>query len=501
MTDVPGRFLLIGLAALVWFTALARGAQDLWAVSVLCGWLSLLTWTFVYARYKDHQRIVLPLARPLTALFLGILISSRYSFDIGTTRLEITGLACGLISFFLFCNLFQDRTTRKKILSYAGSVTFPLAAIAALQYFRDAPSLGSELRLLGSVSRSHWNAPSIFTNSALLAGFSLSWILLAWHHRKEGLYYQWLFATCALNLFLARSWWAYISLPVGFMYYYKYMDKNVPAKRFRSLVLLAPLTLFVLALLAKFGPGRDPLYTADARLGWWIAGIRMFLAHPWVGVGLGAYGTAFPFFKPLVAQNTLYAHSFPVQIISEIGLIGLVGILLLVGISWRQLSAQNPSTREDQAYRATLLMLLTFSVATLFTDYFIAKLMLLLVLALAVSSSPFERYSISASGVRWAAVILIFLIPSWYLPFHSSQYDVWGLKYELDGKSAEAETSFRKALALNPYEDDSCRGLSRLYRNRYVERRSVLDLSASLMWVRDAYRLKKVPPSYSEKTK
>jgi len=500
MTVVPRRSLQIGLVVVVWFAALARGAQDQWAVSFLCGWLSLLLGTFLYFNYKHKQSIVLPLIWHFVVLLIGILISARYSFDINTTRLEITSFVCAFATFFLFSNLFQTQTARNELIQYAGFVVFPLSAIAVMQYFSKNSFIGGEFHLLRSISFSHWSASSTFTNSSLLAGFSLSWILLAWDRRKER-YFQWVFAACVLNLLLSRSWWAFISLPIGFMFYYRKKYKSFYPQSFTYISAIVSLTVFSIALFMKFGPGRDPSYIADSRLGWWKAGIRMFFAHPWVGIGLGAYGTAFPFFKPLVAQNTLYAHSFPVQIVSEIGLIGLVGVLLIVGVSWFRLSSQPSPTSESRTYLATLLMLLTFSLTTIFMEYLISKLMLVMVLSLALSSSSFKGFSISANCVRWSTIALILLIPTWYLPFYSSQFDALGLKYEITGQFSEAQKSFEQAYALNPYEDDSCRGLARLSMHRYEISHSLLDISRSLLWANAALQLKQITLSYSEKTK
>jgi len=500
--DVKSKFyLLISLAAVIWFAALARGAHDLWAVSVLCAFLSLLASIFLYFRAKSHSPITLPLVCPFGALFLGVIISARFAFDVNTAHLEIVGLACAIACFFLFSNLFQEQSMRRLVMPYAGSVMFPLAAIALLQHFRNAPPLKEELRLLGTVGYSHWSAAATFTNSSLYAGLSLSWILPAWHHRQAGRYYQWLFGCCLLSLFLSRSWWALICLTVGFMLYYKKSSKNIRNQRVSIIFFMTSISLFILALIIKFGPGRDPSYLADSRLGWWTAGIRMFIEHPWVGVGLGGYATAFPYFKPSVSQNTLFAHSFPVQVLAETGLAGLLGFLAVGVTCWRRAYDQTSVTPENQAYRATLTILLMFSLTTIFLDTWIGKLMLLMSLSLVLASSSLERFSISKRHTWLTVGILLLLIPSWYLPFRSSQFDAIGLTYETTREPVKAEAAFQKALALNPNEDDSCRGLARLYERRYQQTHSMLDFSNSLLWSREALRLKQVRLSYSEKTK
>jgi hypothetical protein len=500
MTAASQRYLLIGLVVVTWFAALARGAQDQWAVTTICGWLSLLTAIFIFTQYRSHEGIVLPLLWPFAAFFFAVLVGGAYSLDVNTTRLEITSLAAGFVSFFLLNNLFRESRARITFISCAGAVIFPLTFVAGTQYWRDIPSVMAEWQILRSHSFSHWSAPATFANSSVLAGFSLSWVILAWHRRKEGFYFQCLFVACIVCLILARSWWATLSTMVGFIYYFSNIPKTTHSKLIMRLLLMGFIVIIVVGFVVKFGPGRDPAYASGSRLSWWITGFRMVLVHPLVGVGLGAYGTAFPFFKSHVMENTLYAHSFPIQVIAETGVFGMGGVLLLVSAVWLRLSKANPISKETKSYQATLVMLLTFSLTSIFMEYLVAKLMVLTVLALALSSSRNREYYISRNGLLGSLVSLILLIPSWSIPFQSSRYDAEGLNLERNAHLPEAQESFQKALAINPYEDDSCRGLARLSLSHYEKTRSILDLSTSFLWSHKASKLKQVPLSFSEKT-
>jgi tetratricopeptide (TPR) repeat protein len=307
---------------------------------------------------------------------------------------------------------------------------------------------------------------------------------------------------CLTILFLARSWWACISILIGFLYYYKegFRDARFSKKIVPVLCCLSAVFLLALALLYKFGPIHDPAYRMDDRWGWWVTGLRIFLKHPWAGIGLGGYACAFPFFKTPQTQSTLYAHSVIVQLLSETGLIGLACSLFLATAFWQRTSPDKAAGKELTAYRAAFITILCFSLMTIYLEYFIGKLMLCVVTSLSLPSIKWKEYAITTRTLVFATGIILFLVPGWYLPFRASQWNAAGLQYEEKGNWELAESSYQRALALNPYEDGSCRGLVRLYRRHYEQFRSVLDLSASLMWAREAMPLKSTTLSYREKT-
>jgi len=478
---------LFGLITTIWFAALAKGAHDLWASTFLFSWLSLITLIYLTGSYKAKDRIAIPLASCFLLILFDFLISSRYSFDLNTTHLEMWVWFFSIIAFFLFNNIFRDPALRIQFITLAGLVLLPVTLVAAAQYGRDLPAF----------FHSHWAAESTFTNSAVLAGFALSWAMTFWHLRKKSLVHRWLFIGSMVTLLLARSWWAYISLLFGFTFYYQERIKSTfKSRRLASIGLcFFALGLLILTYLYKFGSWQEPIYRATNRLNWWAAGFRMAKEHPWTGVGLGSYGTAFLYYRTPTVLNTLFAHSFPVQILSETGLLGCLGILALGIVYIRKTSMRQSMPTEFSACQATVIILLCFSLTTIFLDYFIGKLMLFMNMALVLSFMDLKTVSISRRTFWGIAIALLFISPSWYLPLRASQYYVQGLLYENQLNEPLAERSYIKALKLNPYQDESCAALARLYAHRYSQSHSLLDLSKSLFWVQRALNLKKTSTS------
>ena len=111
--------------------------------------------------------------------------------------------------------------------------------------------------------------------------------------------------------------------------------------RHRALrVLLAALLVLVAvlsapdSLKARFASVEQLQPESVSRLAIWEGGVRMFEAHPLLGIGVGNYATQLPRYlrgQPL-SLTTQDAHSVFVATLAELG---LVGILLLLYVVWR----------------------------------------------------------------------------------------------------------------------------------------------------------------------
>lgn len=81
-------------------------------------------------------------------------------------------------------------------------------------------------------------------------------------------------------------------------------------------------------------------YSTIERLAHWVAGIRMFQAHPILGVGAGNYGVAYTFYKvPGWDASLGHAHNYYINAAAETGALGLIAFLGVVAaaiyVCWR----------------------------------------------------------------------------------------------------------------------------------------------------------------------
>lgn len=89
------------------------------------------------------------------------------------------------------------------------------------------------------------------------------------------------------------------------------------------------------------GQLNDSNYSTMERLAHWLAGLRMFLAHPLLGVGAGNYDAAYQKYGDLATwpEGLGQAHNYYINVAAETGSIGLLVFLALVVVmlvlGWR----------------------------------------------------------------------------------------------------------------------------------------------------------------------
>jgi O-antigen ligase len=82
----------------------------------------------------------------------------------------------------------------------------------------------------------------------------------------------------------------------------------------------------------SFGNVTDANFSAVERAAHWLAGVRMFAAHPLLGVGIGNYAVAYPSFHPRGWYAALaHAHNYYINVAAEAGIVGFAAYVLLAG--------------------------------------------------------------------------------------------------------------------------------------------------------------------------
>jgi O-antigen ligase len=94
----------------------------------------------------------------------------------------------------------------------------------------------------------------------------------------------------------------------------------------------------------------DSNFSTIERLAHWVAGIRMFRAHPVLGVGAGNYSAAYPRYQvPGWDESLTHAHNYYINVAAETGALGLLAFLAVVVaalyLAWR-------ATRATDTHRA-----------------------------------------------------------------------------------------------------------------------------------------------------
>lgn len=120
----------------------------------------------------------------------------------------------------------------------------------------------------------------------------------------------------------------------------------------------------------SFGAVNNSNFSAVERAAHWLAGVRMFSAHPLLGVGIGNYAQAYPVYHPRGWYAPLaHAHNYYINVGAEAGIFGLAAYLLLAGSAlWYSYAAFRRC--QDAVFRAAALGTFGALVATNFHNLF-----------------------------------------------------------------------------------------------------------------------------------
>jgi len=438
------------LTLILWFAALARGAHDQWAACLVFLTISLLCLAFLIAAPRaNNPSLLLPLLLPGVFWLAYAYINTRYSLDPQSSILEYWICLFLIISFYLFLNIHQNPTEKQAFWDRTGWVVFPLLAVALYQQCQAIHS--GYLRL---------EVTSTLINANNLAGFTLFWFGhygIRWNEERRwslgipffasGLLFLMSGSLLAWIIQISAVCWLFRSTLQKYWFQHQ--------TRFISVAALIGIVLFLL-ILHKVSDNSGP-YRETGRVIYWTTALRMLLDHPFFGIGLGAYGAAYPVYRAVdgtVVQNSRFAHSSALEFVSEAGITGVL-ILVICYRLWRKQSAPAPSLS------LALTAFLLFSLINLHLSYFVNKL--LLVLALASSLNHIGSTWVLTPIRRWSiAIALVLIIPLWASPFQAERLRLEGNSLEKQGDYPKATQYYLDALSLDSRNIEARGGLSRM---------------------------------------
>jgi len=463
------RFIQAGLVLCIGFAMFAQAAHDLWAACLVFSFLTALATVLVIGHCRTQQSIQLPFAGPVLFVLGTYVVSSHYSYDFVSSRFECWVWFYSFVGFYLLINCARTPAELDSFFILTSYVLVPLALICVYLRVNDPnPEIHATL-----------------INSVILSGFALYWVFFLWprgFHRSNTIP----LIAVIIILLLGRSWWAIFSLVIGFMYYYQEVIKNNYSKRRSTFLIFAFLSLVSCAavLFLKFSLYQKQGYPYSDRIAWWITAAKMTADHPVVGVGLGSYSTAYPYFHAAKGLNTLYAHNFSLQLLSETGLLGIISLLWLVRAIARRIQLH-------RVFTATLTTVFTYSLVHINMEYFLNKIMFLFILAPLIKPNEAD-WKIQPG--RWMAIgtfAMLLLIPSWIVPWVASTHFVEGTRHEENGEWSSARESYKKATELDRAYGDAYAGLARTYSQAYRDRGSAADLAERRAYLAEAFHWKK----------
>lgn len=317
----------------------------------------LLAFLFIWiASKKIPLSAIKPIDRPLIIFTFSILISVIFAQDkingIRELYKYITGISLFLISASLSPKN-QSRVIRCIILS--GLI---ISLLAIYQYFFGFQHLLNYIAqqkitdsfILDYASRRRVFFPFITPNT--LGGYLIMIIPLAL--TRPPIEKKMLLLPLCLALFLTQSLGALLSLFLG-LGVYLYLKRGFKKRKVFFLLGLLLITVLIFMARTTAQQHNQPAFSTVMRLSYWKDTLRIILAHPLIGVGLGNFNLL----------QSRYAHNSYLQIWAETGIFSLIAFL------WLVLSIIKSSLKKlnNASYKNQLIGLLTSCITFLIHNF------------------------------------------------------------------------------------------------------------------------------------
>lgn len=331
----------------------------------------------------------------LLGILAGHIISTIFSVDIGYSISYLIRLFSGFVVFYFFFLLSDKETIRyykKCILLFVGSA---LAYSLILTIFPSLNIVVSQMNQIRLVF-GHNHLADLFV-------FALPFIFHEFRNRKYLVTGMIIYFTL-LSLFLARGAALFSFCYVLYQWFIKRHTQTEQKDRATAAIFVV-IVVFGIVLI---GGGRNIIAsvgrgTIQARLGYYAQAIRGFISSPIVGNGPGTFSIVSSREAKFGELESWFAHSAPLQELSDVGIVGSLGIVTLaivvVAIVRRKLRDQ-PISEYEQLTESIVLIIL-YSCFEFVIDYYVLWLLLCAGLGLLIGMNE-EKISPDSmkSGMR-----------------------------------------------------------------------------------------------------
>jgi len=486
--------LAAAISILIMLAAFARGAHDLWAATVVYLSVAALFLALLFNSARgSSDSLRLPLILPALAIAAALGLSFHHAANSADAFLGSMDWLFALLLFYVAVNAFVPEESSDALLFLMVPCLWLEFATTVWQIFAT-----NQDEKMGTL-----------VNANLLAAFVLPWALLysakAMAEWNGGLSRRFAWAAGAAGaigcLAQARSGAAWICFLIGLVVLLAWFA----APRFlKPLARYWPVVAGIAALLAawivfdKFTRVYDnPHRSSNDRFFWWKSAWLMFKDHPWFGVGPGNFPSAYLAYKVGGKENTLYAHSVPLEWLAETGAAGFSAIILFLFGWLHKVRAGWRSGEIRREFVPAVLAVLLFYTVSIGPEYLVNLISLVVLMAAAVAPIRGPGVRVRPSVVLAVAGAALAAGPYLVSPFLASRARVDGEAHLLSKDWDKARRSFENAIAMDPRPWEPYAALARIafgrgdvggaaaYQRQAIERNR---LDANLKVTLDAYQ-------------
>lgn len=390
MTGRLDKVITVGLMVAIVFTTLAHGAVEAWSVALfeLMATALMLLWALKMAADKQLKIMVPPPALPIVALLLlGLAQSIAFtdgtgyqwslSLDVEATRMTVTVLFFLLAIFIMSANFFGHPGRLSTLAKFLVIYGLTLAFFSLIQHFTWN---GSFYWLRPTTSASSPFGPFVNRNHfagymELLIAIPVGLIVTGGVRGEARLFYGLSAAMMGIAAIFSLSRGGMISLFAETLFIVAVSAKLARHERSdhgqslgaRLKKVAAVAAIIIVIALGVIWIGIEPVInrmatgqtasvngtqkieTFSQSRGWiWRDTWTLIQAHPFVGVGLGAFQTAYPIYSQYDGSLGMVseAHNDYLQVLADGGLVGgalaLWFIVVIFRAIFRGLRSRNP---------------------------------------------------------------------------------------------------------------------------------------------------------------
>lgn len=210
------------------------------------------------------------------------------------------------------------------------------------------------------------------------------------------------------------------------------------------------------------------------RLIWWNTAYLIFKENIFFGCGLGNYMILFKTFRPELALNTLYAHNIFLELLAEVGIVGLFGFFVLL-FSFYKKFAENMLKGENKSFYVYIAISVTSFILINFVDYnfFVPANMLFFFI---IFSSMFHIENKAREKIKFnvyvCLVIYAVIVVLLARPIIANNYYKKGIGFYVSGYYKVAIEEFNKAIKFDKNNPEYYAQVSRAYFALYDKERN-----------------------------
>ncbi|MBI5245207.1 MAG: O-antigen ligase family protein [Elusimicrobia bacterium] len=470
-----GRLLAGTLGLLVAFSALARGAHDLWAATlVYLAALAILAGLILRSAYSSGRDFPADFLAPIGGVAAAFSLSFFGSVHPAESRLGWMDWLAASAVFLAALSAFRAEEAADVFLSAVVPVFWLELPLILRQRCEHVHFLAAQ-------------APGTLVNSTLLAAFLIFWFppLLSRVMDRGRARSRWFWASgllCVLlSLLLLNSIWAVLCLvlslpllagPRSFAERVRSRPKQAAGAAVLLLAGGCALVAWKLLHAMDMDGAPVPLGESLSRLSWWLSGLRMFADHPWLGVGTGNFPSAYLAYKTGAVQHTLYAHSSIVGLLAETGLLGFLSALALVAWLLARIRSRWDWAESRWPFLLGLLLFLAYGLISLSMEYLVNLLTAAAFMGIAAAPTIKTGLKPPKAAAVFLAVLALAAVPWLVSPLLASRKCVHGEELLASGSLEGAMAEFRSAAGMDRRCVEARRGLAKAY---FIRHRSSLD--------------------------